>query len=217
MIVLLVATRPLALFGVFLVLVFVVVDLEIAELVGVLGRGDDAQPVAEVVLLQVLLREVLQIPLGEGNGRSEDDLVLVPGETHVAAKVLGLAAHLDPLLEVGLEVCAVHDAVLDGVRAVDGELEHGLLAADLAEAALAPERLLAGLGRLLGDGLLVARLLGLGLHLDRHHVAVTLGGLKQKTRVKSVAKTLRGAFFRHPNNERQLRNLRDENHCFHIL
>jgi hypothetical protein len=160
----------LNLFCVFLVVVFVVVDLEVPELVGVLGRGDDAEPVAEVVLLQVLLREVLKVPLGEGDGRGEDDLVLVPGEAHVAAEVLGLAAHLDPLLEVGLEVGAVHDAVLDGVRAVDGELERGLLAADLGEAALATERLLSGLGGLLGRGLFVAGLLGLGLHLDRHHV-----------------------------------------------
>jgi len=45
--------------GLFVVLLlivrFLVVDLEVTELVGVLGGGDHTQPVPQVVLLQVLL------------------------------------------------------------------------------------------------------------------------------------------------------------------
>ena len=44
-----------------------------------------------------------------------------------------LQSYLDPLGEVGVEVVAVHDAVLNRVRAIDGELEGGLLASDLAK------------------------------------------------------------------------------------
>merc|ERR1719264_2160533 len=134
-----------ALFVVLILLVVLVVDLEVAELVGVLGGGDDAQPVPQVVLFEVLLGEVLEVPLGEGNRGGEHDLVLLLGEGDVLAKVLRLAGHLDALLEVRLKVAAVHDAVLDGVRAVDGEAELALLG-DL-DAALALQ-LLAGGGLL---------------------------------------------------------------------
>lgn len=52
--------------GLFVVLLlvvrFLVVDLEVTELVGVLGGGDHTQPVPQVVFLQVLLGQVLQIP-----------------------------------------------------------------------------------------------------------------------------------------------------------
>ena len=52
--------------GLFVVLLlvvrFLVVDLEVTELVGVLGGGDHTQPVPQVVLLQVLLGQVLEIP-----------------------------------------------------------------------------------------------------------------------------------------------------------
>ncbi len=46
---------------IFLLLLLVLVDLEVAQLVALLGVGHDAQPVPEVVLLQVLLGEILQI------------------------------------------------------------------------------------------------------------------------------------------------------------
>merc|ERR1712110_953957 len=148
---------------VLVLLVVLVVDLEVAELVGVLGGGDDAQPVPQVVLLEVLLGEVLEVPLGKGHRRGQHDLVLLLGEGHVLAKVLRLARDLDALLEVRLEVAAVHDAVLDGVRAVDGEAQLALLR-DL-DAALALQLLAAGalLARLsAADLLLAGGLLGCG-------------------------------------------------------
>lgn len=45
-----------------LLLLLVLVDLEVAQLVALLGVGHDPQPVPEVVLFQILLGEVLQVP-----------------------------------------------------------------------------------------------------------------------------------------------------------
>ena len=47
------------------VLILLVVDLEVAQFVRVSRRRDHAQPVTQVVLLQVLLRQVLQVPSTE--------------------------------------------------------------------------------------------------------------------------------------------------------
>jgi len=44
------------------ILILLVVDLEVAQLVRVFRRGDHTQPVTQVVLLHVLLRQVLQVP-----------------------------------------------------------------------------------------------------------------------------------------------------------
>ena len=43
------------------ILISLVVDLEVTELVGVLVRRDDTEPVTKAVLLQVLLRQVLEV------------------------------------------------------------------------------------------------------------------------------------------------------------
>ena len=86
-----------------------------------------------------------------------------------------LQSYLDPLGEVGVEVVAVHDAVLNRVRAIDGELEGGLLASDLAKT-LALESLLAGLvgllsghAALLGGAAFLGRSLNWGLHASHDH------------------------------------------------
>ena len=54
-------------------------DVEVAQLVGVpvLVVCDDAQPVAHVVLLQVLLGQVLEVALGHVALTGHSDLVLV--------------------------------------------------------------------------------------------------------------------------------------------
>lgn len=49
-------------------LLVVLADLEVTQLVRLLVRRHHSQPITEVVLLQVLLREVLQIPGGETEG-----------------------------------------------------------------------------------------------------------------------------------------------------
>ena len=107
----------------------------------------------------------------------QDNLVLLASEGNLLAHVVGLASDLDPFVEVSLEVAAVHDAVLNGVSAVDGELEGGLLASDLSEG-FALQGLLAGLVcllsghiSLLGDLLVSRGLLGgcLNWGLDARH------------------------------------------------
>ena len=47
--------------SVFLLLIFIV-DLEVSELVCVLSGGNNTEPVTKVVLLQVLLRQIFQVP-----------------------------------------------------------------------------------------------------------------------------------------------------------
>merc|ERR1719228_1604128 len=148
--------KLLDLLVVLFLLVVVVVDLEVSQLIAVLCVGNHTQPVPQVVFLQVLLGEVLKVALGEGGGGGDSNLVLLPDEGDLLAEVVGFATHLDPLAQVLLEVLAVHDAVLDRVGAVDGELQGQLV---LVAASLALQLLLAG--TLLGAG----GLLGYGSHI----------------------------------------------------
>merc|ERR1712061_950650 len=133
--------KLLNLFVILFLLIVVVVDLEVSQLVAVLGVGNHTKPVPQVVLLQVLLGEVLKVALGEGGGGGDGDLVLLPDKGDLLAEVVGLATNLDPFTQVLLEVLAVHDAVLDRVGAVDGELEGQLV---LLAPSLALQLLLAG-------------------------------------------------------------------------
>merc|ERR1719510_311258 len=118
--------------GLFSILVLIVrlliVDLEVSELVAVLGASHHAQPVPQVVLLQILLREVLEVSLGERDVGGEGQLGLLSLHGELLAKVAGLAGNLDALLEVFLEISAVHDSILDWVSAVNEELDLVLLA-----------------------------------------------------------------------------------------
>lgn len=60
---------------IFLLLLFVLVDLEVAQLVALLGVRHDPQPVPEVVLLQVLLGQILQVPARNTNrGKTSRDV-----------------------------------------------------------------------------------------------------------------------------------------------
>lgn len=45
-----------------LLFLIILVDLEVSEFVALLVSSDDTQPVTEVVLLQVLLGQVLEVP-----------------------------------------------------------------------------------------------------------------------------------------------------------
>ena len=59
---------------------------------GVVGR-------ACLLLLQVLLRQVLEVTLGEGDVRCDSHLRLVPRHCYHVTKVAGLARHLDAVLQ----------------------------------------------------------------------------------------------------------------------
>ncbi|GMS97786.1 hypothetical protein PENTCL1PPCAC_19961, partial [Pristionchus entomophagus] len=109
-------------------LILILVDVEVSELVSVLGGGDHTEPVTEGVALEVLLGEVLEVSLGEGNLGGEnyaglDDLNLDAADSELA----GLASDLDLLAEEVLEVLDVEDLVLHGALALDVELHRLLL------------------------------------------------------------------------------------------
>merc|ERR1712004_59140 len=77
---------------VFVLLFLIVVDLEVAELIRVLCGSNYAQPISQVVLLQVLLGKILKITLAERHSRGKDNLVLVTTKGHIFTKVSGLAS-----------------------------------------------------------------------------------------------------------------------------
>lgn len=90
--------KSLGLFGVFLI-VIVGADSEVAELVQVLVIGNDADPIAERMLLQVFLGEILQISLGEVDVGVDVDLHLLALQGDVVAQVSGLAVDLEAFLQ----------------------------------------------------------------------------------------------------------------------
>jgi len=105
------------------------VDVEVAELVGGLVGGDHVEVIAELLLLQVLLGEVLEVSLGEGGFSSDEKLGAVAGDGYCLAEHAGLAVDLDAVVKELLEGSGVKNLVIDGGGAVDGELEHLLLLA----------------------------------------------------------------------------------------
>ena len=105
-------------------------DLVVLQLVRVLASGDDPQVIAKLLLLEVTLAEVLELPLRETEvlGTRDGDLRAIAGDDDVArGEVAGLALDLDALVEVLLEGGDVEDLVVDGGRAVDDELDGALL------------------------------------------------------------------------------------------
>merc|ERR1712142_699805 len=107
---------------VILLLFLLVVDLEVAELVGVLGRGNHAQPITQIVLFKVL-----QVTLGESDVSGDNELRFGPLDGNVGAEISGLALDLNTLVEIFLKVGGIHNAILDGLRAVEDELVLDLL------------------------------------------------------------------------------------------
>ena len=53
--------RPIVNLIFILLFLFILVDLEVAQLIALLGVGHNAQPVTEIVLLQVLLGQIFQV------------------------------------------------------------------------------------------------------------------------------------------------------------
>ncbi|GIL85124.1 hypothetical protein Vretimale_9978, partial [Volvox reticuliferus] len=107
---------------------FIIRNVEVSELVDVpvLVRGNNAQPVAHVVLLQVLLGEVLEVPLAEVRLRSDSHFGLVLSHFNGVAKYTSLAVHLDLIKQKFLKGRNVHNLILHRLSAVDGK-DQGLL------------------------------------------------------------------------------------------
>lgn len=85
-----------------LVVFFIIIvgaDSEVTEFVQVLVVGDNTDPIAETVLLQVFLGQILQVTLGEVDVRVDVDLHLLSLHGNIAAQVSGLAVDLEALLQ----------------------------------------------------------------------------------------------------------------------
>lgn len=87
--------------GLLVVFLIIIVgaDSEVAQFVQVLVVGDNADPIAKTVLLQVLLGQVLQVALGEVYVGVDEDLHLLTLHRDIAAQVSGLAVDLEAFLQ----------------------------------------------------------------------------------------------------------------------
>jgi hypothetical protein len=83
--------------------------------------------ITELLLLEVLLGEVLEVPLGEGSFCGDLKLGLVAGDGDGFTKNTSLAVYLDAVVEELLEGSRVEHVVIDRGGAVDRELQDLLL------------------------------------------------------------------------------------------
>lgn len=81
-------------------LITLVGDVEVTELEGLLVGGNDAQPVADLVLLEETLGQVLEVALRELNARHNGDLVTGARDDNLVSKVVGAALDLDAVMKV---------------------------------------------------------------------------------------------------------------------
>ena len=84
---------------VFFFIVFIV-DLEVPEFVGIMSCSHNSKPISQVVLLEVLLRQVLEVSLAKLDVRIDDQLRLGSLDRNVAAQVSCLAFNLDLIQKV---------------------------------------------------------------------------------------------------------------------
>ena len=94
-------------------------DVEVLDLVSGLVDGDDVQELTEAVPLEVLLGEVLEVSLGEGDVGLDGDLLVVAANLDLLAEFAGFAVDFDSVLEELSEVGGVEDLILDGLGAVN--------------------------------------------------------------------------------------------------
>lgn len=120
-----------------LLLALVVDDVVEAELVDTLGGGNNAQPVTELLLLEVLLGQVLEVATREGDVSDNLDLALTNlGDDNIVTEVADTALDLDAVVEKLLKGGDIEDLVARGLRSVDDVLLGDLLG--LATTSLLP-------------------------------------------------------------------------------
>jgi len=84
---------------------------------------DNTNPVTEGVLLQELLREIFEVPLGEGDvGGDGDAHIAVAGDLDIVTELTGLSLYLDTIMEVLLEGSTVEDTVTSRTGVINDEL-----------------------------------------------------------------------------------------------
>ena len=96
-------------------------DVEVLDLVGIFAVCDDVEELSETVSLEVLLGEVLEISLGEGDVSSDGDLFVFALDIDCASEFSSSSVDFDSLSEIFGEVVGVKDFIFDGFGAVDGE------------------------------------------------------------------------------------------------
>jgi len=106
---------------------FLVLDVEVLELVGVLVGGDHSKELLKVLLLQVLLGEPFQVSLGEWDLGLDDEGLSLHTNGNAVAKVTLLLVNLDVASQIRLEVLEHDNVILDWELAVDVILGGGLL------------------------------------------------------------------------------------------
>ena len=110
-----------------LLLILLIIDVEVAHLVGGLVRGNDTQKVSQLLGLQVLLAQILQVTLGERRLSSDMDLGLLPVDADLISQVASLSIHLNSFQQELLEILGLNDVVIRRLLAVQGEFQGGLL------------------------------------------------------------------------------------------
>ena len=93
-------------------------NIEVSEFVLVLAGGDDSQVLLQVLLLEVLLGEILEVALAQGNGGLHNDVLRILAHSHCGAQVASFALHLYPLLQEVLEVVQHYHVVFNRQFAV---------------------------------------------------------------------------------------------------
>lgn len=84
----------------FLVTIVLVVNVEVAELVGGLVHRNHTQPITEGLLLQVLLGQILQVLLGECHVGLDGDHVAIKGNLDLVGQLASTATDLDAVDQV---------------------------------------------------------------------------------------------------------------------
>merc|ERR1719167_1393675 len=111
----------------FFIVGLIIVDLEVSQLIGIPGGGDNTKPISKIVLLQVFLCQILEVPLREGKIGRQIDLGLGSLQNDIITEVASLTTDLDPLLQILLEIGTIHDAILNGMGTIDHQLDLVLL------------------------------------------------------------------------------------------
>ena len=104
-----------------IIVISILVDnVEEAQLVDTLAGADHPQPIAQLLFLEELLRQVLQISPAEGDVRHNLNLAVADAlDFDLVAEVSGAAFDLDAVVQELLEGGKVEDLVRYGLRAVD--------------------------------------------------------------------------------------------------
>ena len=98
-------------------------NIEKLKAILALARAHHPQPIAQLLLLEELLSQVLQVPPAELLMRDDfDPAIAEVGDVDSVAEIARAAVDFDTLLQEGREGGGVEDSVLGWLGCIDGEL-----------------------------------------------------------------------------------------------